>query len=806
MPVKIPPSVAMIWGEEPGRQSQSRMAVLKDVDRRFRPDAVLWSDLIGFSVKGMPNGAIGDGIADDSESILAKNTAAVAANGGYIFFPPGTYRISTNLTIGSSTIQPRFAPGASLSIDSGVTVTMPIPDAGDYQIISGSGSVLFSGGPTGTYNPKWFGLDVSVTAAVNATAWSRFMSAIPVGAHVFVREGTYAAVGNLEVSKACTIEGAGPTTLFEFATNEANQGFNISASNVIMRGMKITGPQKASIETTQVGIRADGTSVSGYLTGIKLENLTINNWGGSGTQIRFCNNWYVQDCEVFDCYSNGIQVLQSNYGYIARNYVHTISSGSALGTEVYGIAITKNDGTEAVNPAPHDVSIVDNIVRDVRTWEGIDTHGGHRIKIIGNSVIDCIAGIVLAPFKATAGSEKSPSYCTIIGNNIYNNHGDGEVVDQSNQKYAVIINADSEAVSSVRGFGNVVSHNSIDGWGNESGSGIGDAQASLEFQYQQNLNVQGNTIVNNGRVAVGIFSCLNINMSGNTIDTVTGISADAADGTIVFNSNPLDGDTITLMGTVFTFKDSNGILTSEQILIGGAIEDTVDNLVTELNGHLDLNGIVDGKIGLCTYVKTETNTLTITFDTIGKFGESFTIARTGASITVSADNLTQTTGVGSCAIHNKNLSGISGSTGLIANNVFDIGVYTGVQSENDSLDLFISDNQHLGTGPLIDFDGSGSGPQVGVRRIDRLADKAVNVDLPVIADGNTLTINIGIPGMSANSTVVVSPNRHLEGMTVIAIPQVNYFELTFNNFTGGDVNIGPMTVRAYVNHDILTTS
>lgn len=48
-----------------------------------------------FNVKSPAYGAVGDGVTNDQSAIQAALAAAVAAGGGFVFFPKGTYRIST---------------------------------------------------------------------------------------------------------------------------------------------------------------------------------------------------------------------------------------------------------------------------------------------------------------------------------------------------------------------------------------------------------------------------------------------------------------------------------------------------------------------------------------------------------------------------------------------------------------------------------------------------------------------------------------------------------------------------------------
>ncbi len=70
------------------------------------------------------NGAVGDGIADDTVAIQATITSAVANGGGIVLFPPGTYKVSSTLIVGGVGVHLRGF-GASTS-----TILVPA-NAGD---------------------------------------------------------------------------------------------------------------------------------------------------------------------------------------------------------------------------------------------------------------------------------------------------------------------------------------------------------------------------------------------------------------------------------------------------------------------------------------------------------------------------------------------------------------------------------------------------------------------------------------------------------------------------------------------------
>lgn len=106
--------------------------------------------------------------------------------------------------------------------------------------------------------------------------------------------------------------------------------------------------------------------------------------------------------------------------------------------------------------------------------------------------------------------------------------------------------------------------------------------------YGQWTNV---SIMTRGRIAV---------RAGNNVsawdalfyDTTTGLLTNgstgaSASGSITFSSQPLDGTTVTIKGTVVTFKNSGA--TGLQVNIGPTLGDTIVALAAFLNGSADVN-------------------------------------------------------------------------------------------------------------------------------------------------------------------------------------------------------------------------
>lgn len=161
-----------------------------DTDPDF--DDVLWVDKAGGSTRGITlstldaklnaglynvagYGALGDGVTDDTSAIDDAYTAAAAADGG-IYFPLGTYLMST--LVFASGVGLTFAAGAMLTIPTGENVTINgAISAGDQQIFTGDGSVHINNA-TGI-NAMWFGVSAANAAADNDAAFARLLRSFP---------------------------------------------------------------------------------------------------------------------------------------------------------------------------------------------------------------------------------------------------------------------------------------------------------------------------------------------------------------------------------------------------------------------------------------------------------------------------------------------------------------------------------------------------------------------------------------------------------------------------------------------------
>lgn len=151
----------------------------------------VWMGQLVTNVKSY--GLIGDGLIDDYVTLNSILTS-VGSTKADLFFPLGTYKISSDITVPSN-VRLIFANGANISVDSGKTFTVNgFIEADLFQIFSGSGSI--AGTPTCKYvYPEWFGAvaDIS-TGSTPATNLKAIFNAGKLGkvkiSHKYYIDGT----------------------------------------------------------------------------------------------------------------------------------------------------------------------------------------------------------------------------------------------------------------------------------------------------------------------------------------------------------------------------------------------------------------------------------------------------------------------------------------------------------------------------------------------------------------------------------------------------------------------------------------
>jgi len=244
-------------------------------------------------------GATGNGTADDYNALVL---AVAAAAGGVLYFPPGTYVIGTNLTIGTG-ITVVVAQGALLSPSSGRTLTVSGDiQAGTYKIVTGAGTVALS--HMQDINVVWYSTSGVGTAASRwvgalANAWAGCGTdrkyVMPAGEYSSTTTTTIAPT-----TGSVTIEGAGEATTWYYLADNGTSCLVLGSAG------------NPSYYWTVRDLRINGNNTDGQALEIinvadsLFDNLLLDHFNnddddGTGLLIRGWTNLYFRKLQISYC-------------------------------------------------------------------------------------------------------------------------------------------------------------------------------------------------------------------------------------------------------------------------------------------------------------------------------------------------------------------------------------------------------------------------------------------------------------------------------------------------------------------------
>lgn len=233
----------------------------------------------------------------------------------------------------------------------------------------------------------------------------------------------YRITDALSIPKAMTVDGGGAQIRLFTAGKNA---FTVTASNVTIRNVALFGKQFAANNSNlEAGIACVGASAAVPYTNLTIEHCAIRNFGDYGINLQWVTDFRIEHCDIQDIFYAGIAVTSALRGHISHNRIRNIPGSSLV--NAYGIAISRIQNDSLVtHPRSADIVVSGNVIQDVTNWEGIDTHGGQRITISGNTLLRCKMGIVATSSKNTAGVVIfAPLDIAIVGNTVESGVTDG---------------------------------------------------------------------------------------------------------------------------------------------------------------------------------------------------------------------------------------------------------------------------------------------------------------------------------------------------------------------------------------------
>jgi hypothetical protein len=298
-------------------------------------------------------------------------------------------------------------------------------------------------------------------------------AAIDAYAKLYFPDGLYKVNDELLVNKKIAIKGGKKARIIKNFNAPNTALFKCKHSDIEISGLKIEGITKLKFIQNEYGIHMLGTPSNIY-DGIKIFNNQISDIGHGAICIEYCKDFQISNNRINNISSAGIEVLSSEKGAINKNYIKDILVGSS--GNAYGIILTLR--LCDVDDPSKDIVVKNNTVVNVPIWEGIDTHAGQDIQIVGNTILNCAYGINAS--KCNNTSTMVPNNITIANNIIkkgtVTTPGRGIGSGGSASMYAKNI---------------IVKNNQIDGYGMDNNS-----EGAIMFYSTRKLQINANTITN----------------------------------------------------------------------------------------------------------------------------------------------------------------------------------------------------------------------------------------------------------------------------------------------------------------------
>ena len=391
----------------------------------------------------------------------------------------------------------------------------------------------------------------------------------------------------LTIDKALTLLGS-KSLITQVTANTA--GIVITASNVIVDGLRFAGPQDAINRDGERAIDAHGIFNAGtsptYIANITIKNCTCAFWGGYGIIAQFVNSVNFHANHIQDIKYAGIEVLSCVGGTISNNNIDGIGFvGGTVGvTNAYGIAVSRNTndaGELTSNPRSTDIIVSNNVVRNIPTWEAYDTHAGQRIQFDSNDAYNCYVGITIGPSNNnSAVSTYAPLECTVTGGTL-----DSAAVDATGAPTGLAgpgINFNG-ALGVVAGTPTQKATGSIVGvviknYGRQNNGNTG----AINLVATQSVVILGNEIINPSPFGVLLFQDnYNALVVGNTITDAwsgyTGAVPEAGVGQAVCVILFQEFNTSFVGGNIFASDPDTPVLATDLMTYGVRVTNQISN-------------------------------------------------------------------------------------------------------------------------------------------------------------------------------------------------------------------------------------
>lgn len=358
---------------------------------------------------------------------------------------------------------------ASLTNDNGITFAA-----------SGGGHWVRDISNASGVHVSWFGTD--------STAIAQALAATTDNGTLYFQEGvTYSIPNKINFIHPVNVQGHNAILSVTTANKTA---ISIQSSNVTIDGLEVKGAGNASYNSAGQLIKTEGSSESTFYSNITIQNCKIHSNTYGALYLWFVINVKIDHNEIYDFPYEGVFLFSCRDGKITNNIITNIHGTGTPGLNAYGISATANLITDTAYVSKN-IEISGNHIKDVPTWEGIDTHGGQNLTIRNNHVENCKYAILVGNYNLS-GVLSTPRNI-IIDNNTINQE------PFVAGRYAITF---ASADSSLAVSSGSITNNKMYG-------------AGIEIVRAQNVNIDNNKIIRGGNAA-GLYV-----VSTNTGITIT---------------------------------------------------------------------------------------------------------------------------------------------------------------------------------------------------------------------------------------------------------------------------------------------
>jgi parallel beta-helix repeat protein len=458
------------------------------------PTTALLEDNSVFDVTD--HGVIGNGTDDDTAAIQAALSAASTADGGMVYIPDGTYKITSGLTYGGSDLTLEMAPGAVLNFSTAAASTVLLSVAGT-EASSGTGFEAL------TANASEGATTLTVATATEFSAGDY----VKVGsAAVFDAGRTDQPIGEIAV----VTSGVGTTVTLRSPLaggdyNTADTAFVALLTqnkNLTIRGGKIIGGGSSA---SHVGfrfdkcrtVRVEGTVFESVdektldfrdCVDARVSGVSVTGANNASTGYGVFFGWACQDCEVSDSW--------------LRDCRHAISSGG--GTSRKGV--------------PRRLTYANNHISDT-TADAIDAHAAAEdINVLGNTIYD----------SAGTGINIECPKATVRANTLRRTTSHGVRIENLSSGATEYVVADNVIVSpggvgiryannTLAGAGQTQRFVLIGGNGVYAPTGIGIHASSTDTYRLHSVTVENNAVRSGAAAGIHLQKADNCSVTGNVV-------------------------------------------------------------------------------------------------------------------------------------------------------------------------------------------------------------------------------------------------------------------------------------------------